>query len=426
MKKEYDYIIIGAGQAGIQTIEKLRHLEENEKKSILLIDKDPDAYYYRAALKYMIKGKISEKQVQAKSENYFKKHKITYINTSVKKISPDTKSITISTVKDEKEIKYGKLLLALGGIPFIPPITGKELKGVFPLRSLKDTRDIINWVDNKEILKCVILGGGVLGCELAEALTVRGKNVDMITKDNILVPRMLDDQSSKIVSKLYTEHGVNIIYKNGVNKIIGDADGNVSGVELENGKTINCESVMICTGIRRDISLAIDAGLKTNRGIIVNSQLQTSDPSIYAAGDCVEIQEEGIESQFIELWGPSGDMGAISGENMAGSANKYAAGAIHAYTIFWDHNCHVIGNYSPKKPKEFMIRNWKEDGALSENYIKYIFKGKQLVGVLMLGEARDPIIIQKIISEEIPIPSGITIDDVMKREFDFEQILYSQ
>ncbi len=414
------YVIIGAGHAGISAAENLRKLDS--KIPITIIDNDPDSFYYKAALKFFVKNHINENQLAGRSQNYLKNLKISFIRKKAQKIDIENKTVVF---EDEKIQPYIKLLLATGGTPFIPPIPGKELKSVYPLRTLQDARKIGEIADSGKHQKCCILGAGLLGTELGEALRIRGIQVELFTQDDIVIQRMIDESCSSIIVKLFEKQGVKIHFKTSFNKILDDGTGHVSGIESSKGDLVECDGVFICTGIRRNIRIAQDAGLKTNRGIIVDQYLKTDSPDIFAAGDVVEYFDEATNShKLIELWGPAGVMGKIAASNMLGGTLKYNIGAFHAYTLLWGHTIHVLGNFKPQNPSDFDIKTFMQQKPGKMNYFKLIFQDNYIKGSMSVGEARDPTLIQRIIKNKIPIPENITKDEVMQRDFDYDRIIY--
>ena len=255
----------------------------------------------------------------------------------------------------------------------------------------------------------------------------RGVEVELFSNRNTLVPKMLDSRAAEIVADLFKKNGVKIHYEESFSKILEDEYKKVRGVETSKGETIDCDGVFICTGMRRNIELAKSAGLNVERGIITNKFLQTSDPNIFAAGDVVEIVDDKQSHHLIDLWGPAGDMGKIAAQNMIDESKiiPYNISAFHAYTIFWKHNCHVLGNFAPKDLTGIETLTYDKGSSTTHNYYKMHFKDNRIIGILSLGEARDPIHLQNIITEKISIPPNISKKEIIEREFDYERILYA-
>jgi len=421
--KLIDYVIIGAGQAGIFAAQTL--LKQDKKSKITIIDEDSDSFYYRAALKYMVKKRVEEKELNGTTSAFFKDKRINKIAQKVSIINPSDNSVVLA---DNTILLYKKLLIATGGHSYIPQILGTDIKGVYPQRTLEDTRRICEIADKGKYKKCLILGAGVLGTELAESLVERGVEIELFSNRNKLVPRMLDSRAAEIVADLFKKNGVKIHYETSFSKILEDEHKEVRGVETTKGEIISCDGVFICTGMRRNTELAKSAGLNVERGVITNNFLQTSDPNIFAAGDVVEIVDDNHSHHLIDLWGPAGDMGKIAAQNMLGKSTPipYNIGAFHAYTIFWKHNCHVLGDFAPKDMTGIETLIYDQVSSTTHNYYKMHFKDNRIIGILSLGEARDSIHLQHIISQQLSIPPNISKKEIIERAFDYERILYAK
>lgn len=414
------FVIIGGGHAGISAIEGFRKIDS--KSRLYLIDDDPDNFYFRAATKFLIKGRIEEKDIQGRPDNFFKSNKIKLLKNSALKINSEAKIITL---EDDKLLPYEKLCIATGATPFLPPISGINLKNVFVHRSLEDTRKIINLVEKGDNFHPIIIGGGVLGVELAEALALRNIEVELVTLDSRLIPRMIDDYASSILHQHLINNKISIHYSSSVREIIGDEHSFSKGVVLQSNDIISGNAVFICTGIKRNLSLALDAKIEANRGIQVNRFMQTSNPHIFAAGDVVEFKEDLFHHQFIELWGPAGQMGKVAGMNMAGAEEIFNLDVFHAYTLLFKQNCHCIGDYQPNEPALYDIKVSKYEWNGNSCYFKLVFKENVLVGALTFGEARDAMLLDHIIKQNKPLPSNFSKEDLLDRTFDLDRILYA-
>lgn len=414
------YVIIGAGHAGISAAEHLRSLEP--KTRIYVIDPDGNAFYFRAALKFYIKNQLALESLQGRPSKFWKSHKLTQIIDRVSKIDKEKQTVSL---QEKGEIPYIKLLIATGGTPFIPKIEGNDLKHVYPMRSLVDTKKICEIADQGKLMRIVILGGGVLGMELAESLLERKVSIDLLTNSSTLIPRMLDGTASDILRELAQKNGVTFHFKDTIQKIHADENQVANSVTTMSGKKIPCDGVFLCVGIRRNIELAKDLGLEVNHGILVDRFLQTSDPNIFAAGDVVEFKNS-LENtiKFVELWGPAGKMGIHAAKNMIGPLVPYPLGCIHAYTVLWHHSFHSIGEYHSENDSDLTILTTLDEIGGTKNYFKLILKNRTIMGALMVGQPRDPLLLEHIINQNLSVPPEIPIESIKNRDFDFDLILY--
>ncbi len=216
--------------------------------------------------------------VQKKTEDY-ETHRIELrYDARAVSIDPDKKRITIHT---GEQIRYDKLVLAHGGDLFIPPIPGIDQSGVFSCKQLSETRKLAAHHGTS----AVVIGSGAIGIEAAEALKRKGVDVYVIELMDWILPSLFDEPTAKRLETELTGYGIQVFTHEKVMEIKGD--GNVTGVVTDR-RTLDCDTVVVATGVVPGTALARTAGIETGRGIQVNRQMQTSDPDIYACGDCVE------------------------------------------------------------------------------------------------------------------------------------------
>ncbi len=304
------YIIIGNGVAGTSAASQIRKIDRSGEITILTDESYP--FYSRIRLIDYLAGEVGEKGLIIHEDIWYKKNNLNLLlNTRVSEIDNNKKQII--TEKGEV-LEYGKLLLATGGISFIPPIKGSDKKGVFTLRSLRDAREIIEYAG--AIKKILLIGGGVLGLEAGNSLRKTGHEVTVVEFSHRLLPRQMDTEGSEILKDQLDSMGFTFYLGAKSREILGD--DKVQGILLEDGTKIDCELVIISAGIRPRAELARKLGLTINRGLVVNETMETEIKDIYAAGDLIE--HRGI---FYGIWPASQKQGEIAGENMAGGSAVY-------------------------------------------------------------------------------------------------------
>ena len=218
-----------------------------------------------------------------------------------------------------RTFEYTKLILAQGGKPVQPEIPGADSSHVFSLWTLEDMDKIDNHLKNKEPKTAVVVGGGFIGLEMVEALVKRGLKVHVVEKMQHVMP-LMDAETAGFITRELHAFGVGIHTRTGVTEI------NQNSVELENGKTLDADMVLLSIGVRPTLQLAKDAGLEIGEagGLLVNDKLQTSDPNIFAAGDMVEIEHRVNGKKVrIPLAGPANRQGRIAAENALGGQHSY-------------------------------------------------------------------------------------------------------
>ncbi len=272
-------IIIGAGQAGLKAAETLRQKKFNG--DITLIGDEPYYPYQRPPLsKAYVKGELDEDRLLLKPESWFLDQKITVLrNFSAKKIDPKKKKVILS---QGEGLSYSKLLLATGTKARTLSIPGAELEGVHTLRGLEDTKKIRPDLEHSQSI--VIIGGGFIGLEFAAAARSMGKNVTVLEDQDRILKRVAGPEISTFLTQMHNSRGVRLLTSHCVKEIEGNS--RVKAIFLESGERLFADCVLIAAGAVARTRLAMDAGIKTHRGILVDKTGQTSAEHIYAAGDC--------------------------------------------------------------------------------------------------------------------------------------------
>ncbi len=229
------------------------------------------------------------------------------------------------TTGEKSELPYDKLVIATGGVPFEPRIEGVNLNRVFRLNLPDDALAIREATEHGNIKRAVLIGGGLIGLETAEALVARGIHVTIVEMLDQLLPAMLDWEVAAFLHKYLRGSGLDIRLGQKVTRLEGDGDGNVARVHTT-AEVIEAQMVLIAIGIRPNVPLAKDAGLALGAtgAIAVNEELQTSDPDIYAGGDCVECTHLLTgQKVFVPLGSTANKHGRIIGDNVTGGKSTF-------------------------------------------------------------------------------------------------------
>ncbi|MFA9391808.1 MAG: FAD-dependent oxidoreductase [Prolixibacteraceae bacterium] len=317
-------VVIGGSAAGPKAASKARRLDEFAE--ITIIQRDADLSMASCGYPYYVGGFFDNRNqllstptgVVRDQKFYLKSKGINAIvNTEALEIDRKNKLVkTINLQTGEKaEFSYDKLILATGAAPNIPPIEGVDLDGITTLQSMKDADYLRKIHDEKKIKKAVVIGGGLIGMETAEALQLAGIEITIVE----LLPQLLtflDFNMAKLVEN-YVKSKANIVTGNGVAKFIGE-NGKLKSVKLQNGTEIPCELAVIAIGVRPNVKLARAAGIQIGElgGIEVNAYMQTSDKDIYAIGDCIELPNLVTGKKVLAPYGDLANLeGRIAGEN---------------------------------------------------------------------------------------------------------------
>lgn len=317
MKKKR-IIVIGGSAAGPKAASRARRLDENAE--ITIIQKAPELSMASCGYPYYVAGVFDDRnQLLAtpaglvRDSNFFwdAKRIKALVNTEVTKIDRDNKRVEYKNLLtgETSSLPYDKLVIATGATPFKPPVPGIDLKGVTTLQSMADSDFLRKIGDEGEVKNAVVIGGGLIGIETCEALVLSDIEVTLVELLPQLLPFLDKDMSLHVEKYLKTK--ANVILNNAVAEFIGE-NGKLKAVKLQDGTIIPCEIAVVATGVRPNINLAKEAGLKIGecRAIEVNSYMQTSDPDIYAIGDCIEIPHL-ISGKKVHA--PLGDLANLQG-----------------------------------------------------------------------------------------------------------------
>jgi NADPH-dependent 2,4-dienoyl-CoA reductase/sulfur reductase-like enzyme/rhodanese-related sulfurtransferase len=315
-------VIIGGVAAGATAAAKARRISPTAQ--ITMLEAGPDISFANCGLPYFIGGDIKSrsKLILQSPESFKEQYDVTvHVNTKVTAI--DRTGHQIATINSEtgvqKTFEYTKLILAQGGRPITPTLPGADLEHVFTLWTLEDMDKIASHLNDKQPKTAVVVGGGFIGLEMVEALVKRGLKVNVVE----MMPHVMaimEAETAGFIENEMLSYGVGIHTSAGVTEITPRT------VKLDNGKTIDADMVLLSIGVRPTLQLAKDAGLELGEagGLLVNSQLQTNDPDIYAAGDMVEIEHRVNGKKVrIPLAGPANRQGRIAAENVLGGHHEY-------------------------------------------------------------------------------------------------------
>lgn len=313
-------LIIGGVAAGATAAAKARRLSPNAQ--ITMLEAGPDISFANCGLPYYIAGDIKSrsKLILQSPESFKEQYNVdVHVNTQVNSIDREAHTVTAQQNGTEKVFEYTKLILAQGGKPIHPDLPGANGDHVFSLWTLDDMDKIDNHLKTKEPKTGVVVGGGFIGLEMVEALVKRGLEVHVVEKMPHVMA-ILEAETAGFITRELLSFGVGVHTETAVTKI------NSNTVELDNGKILEADMVLLSIGVRPTLQLAQKAGLELGEagGLLVSDKLQTSDKNIYAAGDMVELEHRVSEKKVrIPLAGPANRQGRIAAENALGGNHSY-------------------------------------------------------------------------------------------------------
>lgn len=365
------YIILGNGAAGHYAAEAIR--KRDRTGTITMISNEPYRTYNRPMLTKSIMAGLNEEQIAVEDASWYEENHIYQIlGHEVVKIDPEAKEVHLD---DGSKYHYTKLIYALGSECFIPPIKGADKDGVIAIRRLSDTKKVAEKL--KETKHAVVIGGGVLGLEAAWELKKSRCEVTVLELAPVLMGRQLDKTAGEMLKKISEGQGIQI--HTGVQIEAIEGGEKAEGVRLADGTVIPAELVIVSCGVRANTALAKEAGIETDRAVIVNEKMETNIPDIYACGDCA--QYEGIN---YAIWPQAVEEGKTAGAQAAGDDNTYST--VPAALSFHGMNTALFaaGDNGQNPDLIYKTVEYKDEGK--KQYQKYYFLNNRLCGVILIGD----------------------------------------
>jgi NAD(P)H-nitrite reductase large subunit len=278
------------------------------------------------------------------------------------------------------------LLLATGGKPFVPKMEGSDKDGVFTFTTIGDAQRLAAKIDSINAKAAVVIGAGLIGISVTEALMKRGLKVTMVELQEKILSLLLDAKASDLVEGVVRKAGVNIITGQSVQKILGkpDNEGIVGGVILTKGDQIACDLVIVAIGVVPRTELVTGTAVKINRGIVVDNMMQTNVPDVYASGDVAEAYDFIMnQNRLLPLWPLAVLEGQVAGYNMAGKKTTYMGGTNMSSLKYFGIPIVSIGLANPKEDPALEVL--VKDEAERNVYKKLVLKNNVIVGLTLVN-----------------------------------------
>ena len=319
-------VIIGGVAGGATAAARLRR--RNEEMQIVLVERGDNISYANCGLPYYIGDVIPNRGalLLQSPEQMKKKYNVDVrIKNEVIKIIPDEKTVRIKDLNSGEiyEESYDHLVIATGSSPLVPPLPGIDAENIFTLWTVADTDRIKEYIENHNVKKAAVIGGGFIGLEMAENLHQRGISVSVIEMaDQVMAP--LDKEMANLVHEDLVKNEVDLFLSDGVKSFSAESDGTL--IRLNSGREMKADLILLAIGIKPNSELASDAGIKLNerKGIVVNDYLETSIPDIYAVGDVIAVENYiSKKPAMIPLAGPANKQARILADNLCGAYRRY-------------------------------------------------------------------------------------------------------
>lgn len=388
---ETKYLIIGNSAGGIGAAEAIREVADG---SLIIVSEEPYPAYSRPLIAKYLTRECTLDDMLFRPSDFYRQHNITpLLGKRVRKLGLDSHT---AELESGESIRWGKLLLATGGRPIVPQMEGLDKKGVFTFTTLDDARAIDEFLDRAT--KAVVIGGGLIGISVTEALVKRGLEVVVVEMKERILNTILDEQASLIAEEVLEEVGVKVIGGHTVGKIVGSRQ--VEGVILNDGERISCNLVVVAIGVVPRRELAERAGIKVNRGIEVDHHMATSHPDVYACGDVAEAYDFVLgTNRLIPIWPNAYLGGRVAGFNMAGREAKYPGGTAMNSLNYFGLDIAAAGIASPPDGSEYEVLSRRKDGL----YRRVVLRNGLVVGMVFVGEVEGSGLLLSLMRERVNV-----------------------
>ena len=375
----FKYVIIGGSAGGIGAVEAIRGIDRNG--SIAVISDESTPQYSKPMISEYLSGAELE-EIVYRPLNFWNEHSVKILaGKKAAKVDAVSRKVILD---DGAEIVFEKLLIATGGKPIVPNIQGVEKKGVYTFTSLTDAKALLDKLPGMD--RVIVVGGGLIGISLAEALVKIGKNVTIVELKDKILSLILDSEASILVSEVVEEAGVKIIAGRSATKIVGrkNAESEVGGVVLDDGTELACDLVVFAIGVTPRIDMIESKQIRVNRGVVVDRFMTTSVPDIYACGDAAEAYDFTTEdSRLLPLWPLAYVGGRIAGSNMAGLRLEYPGGTQMSSLNYFGLPVISVGMANPPNGEYEVLSNLNRE---IRAYRKIVLRNNEIVGMISIGK----------------------------------------
>ena len=387
-------IIIGNGIAGTTFA---RHFRKKSNHPLLLISDENESFFSRTALMYVFVGHLRLNDLEPYEERFWADNQIGRIKGRVTEIMSTEQKIVL---KDGQVLPYKKLVLATGSIPRDMGLKGENSQGVFRLYHKQDLEALDRWCKGKK--KSVIVGGGLIGVELAEMLRSRKMEVTYLVRESHFWANALCVEEAQLIANHLSDHQVDLRFNCTLKAIETDRNGELSGCTTQDDQHLECDTMGITIGVRPNVDFLKNAGLNIDKGVVVDEYLTTNIPHIYAIGDCAQIAHPLPHRNAIEaVWYAGRMMGETLAETLTNSPTPYRPGHWFNSAKFFDIEYQTYGEILPlptKNEAHFLWQSPQENKSLRFAYEKdsKIFKGVSSLGLRLRHEVFDQWLEEKI------------------------------
>lgn len=365
-----EVIIIGNGVAGDSAATVIAR--SDKQFDVRIFSREEHPFYQRTRLGEVLGGETTPEDIIIHNSQWYTDRGLDLqLETTITKIRPEAKVVK---TKSGDQASYEKLLLSPGAKPLLPPIKSLNKGNVFSLRTLKDVQKIKSRLS--EVEKAVVIGGGLLGLESAYALNHQGIKVTVVEALPLVMGKQLDKTGSRYVQSRLEKTGIDFELDAKVRELSGKES--ITSAVLDTGKEIGTDLTIISAGVSPRTKLATGAGLETERGIVVDKNLRTSRPDIFAAGDAIE-----QNGQCYGIWPPAQEQGKIAGQNLLGGEKEYDGSLSYYQLKVAGIDLISAGERDEKGADEVLTHEEKANRVYKKFFLN---ESGELIGAILVGD----------------------------------------
>lgn len=411
MTSQSPIIIIGNGIAGTTLA---RNIRKKSRQPILIISKESDYFFSRTALMYVYMGHLKWEHLEPYEKGFWQQNNIDLLNAEVTKINAKEKVVVLA---NGQHLSYDSLVLATGSTPNKFGWKGQDLENVQGLYTKQDLEQLT--ANTPNIQQAVVVGGGLIGIELAEMLHSRGIQVSFLVRENHFWNKVISAHEGDMIERHIRAHGIDLRMNTSLLEIVPDENGKAASVLTDQGDIIPCQMVGLTAGVRPNIDFLKNSEIEINRGILVDQNLATNLPDVYAIGDCAELRSPLPHRHAIEaVWYVGRMMGETLAQSLTGEPTTYTPGHWFNSAKFFDIEYQTYGQISPHATQEENHFCWKHPTENCMVRLAYHAKSRLFLGVNTFGIRMRHEVFDQWLNEKVEIDT--VIENLSKANFDPE------
>ena len=400
-------LIIGNGIAGITTARHVR--QQSDSARITVISAESEHFYSRTALMYIYMGHMTYEHTKPYEDWFWKKNRIDLVRGYVGEVDTTGKRVRLI---DDTWLTYDALVIATGSVSSTANWPGLDATGVQGLYNLADLESMTHHTENVD--RAVVVGGGLIGIELAEMLHSRHIGVTLLVRDTHYWSSTIPAEEGELIGRHVRQHGVDLQLKAELKEILADENGHVRAIVTTDGREIACQFVGLGVGVTPNVSFLKTSGIELGKGVLVNDYFETNIPDVYAIGDCNEFRvpiagSDGSPRKAIEqIWYTGRMHGETLAQTLCGNRTPYQPGVFFNSAKFFDIEYQTYGTMNAKLAEGEQTYYWEHPDGKQCLRINYEAQGEGVVGIHAFGLRLRHAVCERWIREHRPLPEVLS------------------